>query len=181
MIIRQRNPISEQQSADDLMQTLAKTRVSGLKWGMKFHEKLTRLIAESGLEQNEVGRRVGIKDSGRMSRLATGKGKPTTQDLRAFARFFNVSMDWLFDEALEEVQVSMPPIDPTILTLLRRMKRDAAIDRLSSIDEGVRSEDGRKETGRDGEGPGTSRELPYVVQPNASPPASRPHPRKSSG
>jgi hypothetical protein len=165
MIIRQRNPISEQQSADDLMQTLAKTRVSGLKWGMKFHEKLTRLIAESGLEQNEVGR----------------KGKPTTQDLRAFAKFFNVSMDWLYDEALEEIQVSMPPIDNTILTLLRRMKRDAAIDRLSYIDEGVRSDDDRKETGRDAEDPGTTREVSYGVLPNAPVPASRPHPRKSSG
>lgn len=100
---------------------------------MEFHAKLSKLIAESRLDQNEIGRQLGIK-SGRMSNLATGKGRPTGPQLLAFARFFGVPMEWLADDSMEEIPRG-PAIDPAVFALLRIMSSREALRRLGRIDD----------------------------------------------
>jgi transcriptional regulator with XRE-family HTH domain len=100
---------------------------------MEFHEKLARLILAHPGSQNDQAVDLDI-DKSHYSRLARGAAQPTRAQLVRISRYYGADLEWLADDDMAEPPPAEPPIHPTILDLLSRMKPAEAIARLSRID-----------------------------------------------
>lgn len=69
---------------------------------MKFNEKLVRLRKKKKWSQQDLCDRIGVH-SAHLSRLENGKSQPSVELLRKIAKAFNVTMDYLLDENIDEL------------------------------------------------------------------------------
>lgn len=67
----------------------------------RLGEKLRALREQRGLSTRQLSAQLGISSSGYISKLETGKQKPSLELLLKMALFFNVSTDQLLKDDLE--------------------------------------------------------------------------------
>ena len=106
----------------------------------KFGELVARMV-RAGKSQSDIAAALGRYQS-RVSKWKLGVGEPTPADLANIVRFFNVTYDYLCDEAVTDplgVSTFSPaprPGEPltdgerAILKVVRRLGEEAALDRL---------------------------------------------------
>jgi transcriptional regulator with XRE-family HTH domain len=99
---------------------------------MRFDEKLRRLCQRRGLTQAQLMRAVGASKS-TMSNWFNGKNKPDLETALKMARFLDVPLEYLADDALEEPPPGLSEEKRRALWLLDQMPLDEAIRRLMAV------------------------------------------------
>jgi transcriptional regulator with XRE-family HTH domain len=74
---------------------------------MRFGEKLSRWIEETGISANEVARRVGVSPMS-VGRWREGKIEPRRDELARTAQMMGVPIGWLADDAQDELLAPDP-------------------------------------------------------------------------
>lgn len=77
---------------------------------MTLDKKLTRLRKKEGMSQAEVSERLDVSRQA-VSRWEAGDSKPSTENLQALSKLYNVQLDYLLDEG-EDEPPAPAPADP---------------------------------------------------------------------
>ena len=94
---------------------------------MKFADKLAKLRKEKGWSQSELSKRVGGVHVGHLSRLENGKSQPSIELLWKLAQAFEVSTDFLLDDAVSEltpVSVQSKPLNERLELMEKLEEKD---------------------------------------------------------
>lgn len=70
--------------------------------------RLIELRAKHGLSQQELALAIGVSQS-MLARIEAGKREPRKHIKQKLARYFNVSVEWLFYEAVNDQQTYAQP------------------------------------------------------------------------
>ncbi|MDR2354424.1 MAG: helix-turn-helix domain-containing protein [Deltaproteobacteria bacterium] len=83
-----------------------------------FAQRLRTLREVKELRQEDVGKILGITIA-TISKLETGKARPTVEALAALAHYYGVSMDYLagYNRIPEDVPKWFKPLYPDLMTL----------------------------------------------------------------
>lgn len=80
---------------------------------MKFSEIATELRQERNLSQKELAKELGLSPAA-IGFFETGKNQPKAESLKAYANFFNVSVDYLLGrDCLENFSVPVSAVNLT--------------------------------------------------------------------
>ena len=86
---------------------------------MTLGDKLTFLRKQKGLSQLEVSEKLGVSRQA-VSRWESGTSKPSVENLQSLCQLYDVAIDNLLNESVEESHTtSMPELSPD-----RRVERD---------------------------------------------------------
>lgn len=73
---------------------------------MTLEKKLVRLRKKEGMSQVDVSEKLDVSRQA-VSRWEAGDSRPSTENLQALCKLYNVKLDDLLDESNEEVPISM--------------------------------------------------------------------------
>lgn len=99
------------------------------KKGMRFGEKVLKLMEKHGHSQAELARLIGTQPSS-ISNVTLGKQNLRPKQLLKLARLYSISMESLVDDSMELVETD--PMDLAIMTLIKLMGPEEALRRLSA-------------------------------------------------
>lgn len=118
---------------------LSANRCADIFQGMNYGERLKLAREHSGLSQEELARRVGIKQPS-LSYLENPKSNATgSEHTVRFARICGVGVDWLAEEIGEMLPKVYQTTDPRIIAALKTMEplsdygKDAAVKSINEI------------------------------------------------
>lgn len=74
---------------------------------MTLKKKLSHLRKKEGLSQAEVSEKLYVSRQA-VSRWEAGESRPSTENLRALSKLYNVSLEYLLDEREEEYPAPAP-------------------------------------------------------------------------
>ena len=73
---------------------------------MTLEKKLVRLRKKEGMSQADVSEKLNVSRQA-VSRWEAGDSRPSTENLQALCKLYNVKLDDLLDESNEEVPIEM--------------------------------------------------------------------------
>ena len=74
---------------------------------MTLEKKLVRLRKKEGMSQADVSEKLDVSRQA-VSRWEAGDSRPSTENLQALCKLYNVKLDDLLDESNEEVPIEKP-------------------------------------------------------------------------
>ena len=74
---------------------------------MTLEKKLVRLRKKEGMSQADVSEKLNVSRQA-VSRWEAGDSRPSTENLQALCKLYNVKLDDLLDESNEEVPIEKP-------------------------------------------------------------------------
>ena len=74
---------------------------------MTLDKKLVRLRKKEGLSQAEVSEKLDVSRQA-VTKWETGASRPSTENLQALSKLYNVQLDYLLDEKEDELPVTAP-------------------------------------------------------------------------
>jgi transcriptional regulator with XRE-family HTH domain len=111
---------------------------------MAYPEKLQKLCAMRNVDQATLASKVGLSKSS-ISRILSGVQEPKLSLAHELARALGVTLDYLVEDAPENVLaqhlVSVTEEELMILRIVRRLGANAAIDRLLNVAAPVHADD----------------------------------------
>lgn len=92
----------------------------GSHGSMRFHEKLTRLLAQRRISQSELGRRTGLSQSS-ISLMTVDRQRPYLWQAFRIAQALEVGLDYLADDDQDEPSLpqELTPEEVAVLTAYR--------------------------------------------------------------
>ena len=101
---------------------------------MTFGEKLDRLCRTQGMTQKLLADRLGDVSPATVSNWVNGTFAPRITEAARIARMFEVSLDYLGFDEIEDILPAVPSDDQAILRLVRalRLDPDEALRRLAA-------------------------------------------------
>lgn len=76
---------------------------------MTLDKKLTRLRKKAGLSQAEVSEELDVSRQA-VTKWETGLSRPSTENLQALSKLYNVPLEYLLDESEDELPAPAPEV-----------------------------------------------------------------------
>jgi transcriptional regulator with XRE-family HTH domain len=93
---------------------------------MRLNEKLQKLCDEQGLDSQRDLARLAKLSKSSVSRWVNGETRPRMLQALMLARALKVPLEYLIDDAMEEVPAVLPPDEQFVLRVYRNLKADPA-------------------------------------------------------
>lgn len=93
---------------------------------MRLNEKLLKLCDERGLDSQRDLARLAKLSKSSVNRWVNGETRPRMLQALQLARALKVPLEYLIDDAMEEVPPVLPPDEEFVLRVYRNLKADPA-------------------------------------------------------
>jgi transcriptional regulator with XRE-family HTH domain len=93
---------------------------------MRLNEKLLKLCDERGLDSQRDLARLAKLSKSSVSRWVNGETRPRMLQALKLARALKVPLEYLIDDAMEEMPPVLPPDEEFVLRVYRNLKADPA-------------------------------------------------------